>query len=137
MKPQGLIILLAFLTVSILGFSSIAHESHATHHSCLFDLSSTCAQVVDPISSTLEHFGNLQNSIQANLNQSGIFALLLIAFSLIIGALISAKIKLKLIRYSQKSQTQFSENLFEFKSRFLAWLSILNKRYPLALISAR
>lgn len=137
MKLHGFIILFAFLAVSILGFSSLAHESHAAHHSCLFNPLSNCAVLVDPINSALEHLSSLQNSIQASLGQSNILTLLLLTFLLIIAGLISAKAKLKTFHHFQKHRTRFLENLFEFKIRFLAWLSILNKRDPLAVQTAR
>lgn len=136
MKSQSLIILSSFLAVSILGFSPMAHESHVAHHSCLFDFSSNCAQVVDPLSSTFEHLANLQNSIQAIPGQS-IVPILLLTFSLIVAAWILDKEKLKIAQYFRTFEARLSENLFEFKARFLTWLSILNKRDPLVFISAR
>lgn len=136
MKLQGLIILLTFLTVSILGFSSMAHESHASHHSCLFDFSSACAQVSDPINSTLEHLANLQNSIQAAPVQP-FTAVLFLVFSAIVAVWFLNKEKLKATQSFQTFKIQPLEHLFEFKTRFLAWLSIFYKRDPLAPQTAR
>lgn len=137
MKPQGLIILLAFLAVSTLGFSSMAHADHTAHHSCLFSLSNTCATLVDPINSALEHLSSLQGSIQASLDQSNLAALFLLAFLLVIVGFVSARTKLEVSNYFKKYKLRISDNLFEFKSQFLAWLSILYKRDPLVLITAR
>ncbi|MBI3589277.1 MAG: hypothetical protein HY093_02590 [Candidatus Liptonbacteria bacterium] len=137
MKPQGLFILFAFVIVNILGFSSLAHASHAMHHSCLFEFSSNCAQVVNPINSTLEHLSNLQASLRASLGQTNILTLLLLAFSLIAGVFVAAKVRPKVTYYFQKSSVQLSGDIFKLKNRFLAWLSILNKRDPLALQTVR
>lgn len=136
MKSQGLIIFLAFLSLSVLGFSSMAHEGHATHHSCLFDFSSNCARVVDPINSIFEHLANLQNSIQAAPGQSFVLTLLL-AFSLIVAAWVLDKEKLRIAQYFHTLKSQLFDRLFEFKNRFLAWLSILNRRDPLVIQTAR
>ena len=136
MKPLILTILLSFLTVNILGFSSLAHENHSMHHTCLFSFSSACAQVVDPVSSTLEHLANLQNSIQATPGQP-IVATTLLIFSLIVVALVLDKEKLKAAQYFRIFKIQFFEQLFKFLTQFLAWLSILNKHDSLALERAR
>ena len=137
MKVSTIIIFFAFVALNILGFSSLAHADHMTHHSCLFDISNNCATLIDPINSTLQHLTSLQNSIQASLNQTNIFTLFLLAFSLIIAGLISARAKPEVFNYLQKHKIQFLQNLFEFKTSFLAWLSILNKRDPLAVQMAR
>ena len=137
MKVSTIIIFFAFIALNILGFPSLAHADHMTHHSCLFDISNNCATLVDPINSTLQHLTSLQNSIQASLSQTNILTLLLLAFLLIIVSLISTRAKPKILYYLQKYKTQLSSNLFEFKASFLAWLSILNKRDLLAVQMAR
>ncbi|TSC81759.1 MAG: hypothetical protein G01um101420_864 [Parcubacteria group bacterium Gr01-1014_20] len=137
MKSQGYIILLAFLFLSTLGFSSLAHADHASHHSCLFNLANNCATLANPVNSALEHLSSLQSSVQASLAQSNILALLLLAFSFIIAGLLSIKARPKILAYFQNHKARSSENLFEFQSRFLAWLSILNKRDPLMFATAR
>lgn len=137
MKVSTIIIFFAFIALNILGFSSLAHADHMTHHSCLFDISNNCATLVDPINSTSQHLTSLQNFIQASLSQTNILTLLLLAFLLIIVSLISTRAKPKILYYLQKYKTQLSSNLFEFKASFLAWLSILNKRDLLAVQMAR
>ena len=137
MKTKAIIILFAFIALNILGFSSLAHADHMTHHACLFDISNNCAALIDPINSTSQHLTSLQNFIQASLNQTNIFTLFLLAFSLIIAGLILARARPEIFNYLQKHKIQFLQNLFEFKTSFLAWLSILNKRDPLAVQMAR
>jgi len=137
MKTKVGIILFAFLTLSILGFSSLAHKSHTEHHACLFSVSNNCATLVDPMNSVSEHLSSLRGSIQASLNQSNISSLLLLALLLMVVSLISTREKLGVLNYLQKHRLQFLQNLFEFKTSFLAWLSILNKRDPLAAQTAR
>ncbi len=137
MKFEASIIFSIFLFVGIFGFSSLAHESHTAHHSCLFSLSSACARVNGPINSALEHLSSLQNSLQASLVRAGIPVLLLLVFSLITAVLVLKKLKLEAFVYLQKTTPQFFRNIFELKNRFQAWLSILNKRDPLAIQTAR
>jgi len=137
MKLRVCILLLAFLAVNILGFSNMAHESHLSHHACIFSFSNNCAQVVDPINSALDHLASLRSSLQANLGRIGSFSLLLLSLFLIVSALILAKLKPKIRKYFYSEQLRFFQNLFEFKTQLLAWLSILNKRDPLILASAR
>ena len=135
MKPQGLIILLAFLAVSILGFSSMAHESRASDHGCIFALSENCTQAVDPVSSVLGHITSLQKSTQADISLSKLSLLTLSTFSLILTAGILNIERLKIFQNFYKTRT--SENFPKPKIQFLAWLSTLAKQDALAIIPAR
>ena len=137
MKFEASIIFFMFLFVGIFGFSSLAHESHTAHHSCLFSFSSTCAQAIDPIDSALEHLSSLQGSLQANVAPISIPVLLLLVFFLITAALVLKRLKLEVFKYLQKSTAQFFRNIFNFKNSFLAWLSVLNNRDPLVMQTAR
>lgn len=137
MKISTTIIFLAFIALNILGFSSLAHADHMSHHSCLFSPTNSCATLVDPMNSVSEHLSSLQSSIQASLAQSNISTLLLLVLSLIIAGLISTRGEPEVFNYLQKHKVRFLQNLFEFKTSFLAWLSILNKRDPLAIQMAR
>ena len=137
MKLRVFGILLAFLAVNILGFSNMAHESHLSHHACVFSFSSNCAQVVDPINSAIDHLASLQSSLQANLGRLESFSLLLLTLFSIVSALILAKLKPKIRQYLYGVRIRFFQNLFEFKTQLLAWLSILNKRDPSILALAR
>ncbi len=137
MKTSTGIILLSFLALNILGFSSLAHADHMSHHSCVFNLVNSCVTLVDPMNSASEHLSSLQSSIQASLSQSNISSLLLLALLLVVVGLISTRIRPEVLNYLQKHRLQFFQNLFEFKTSFLAWLSILNKRDPLAIQMAR
>ena len=135
MKSQSLIILLAFLTLSILGFSSMAHESRASDHGCIFALSENCIQAVDPVISVLGHIASLQKSTQANVSLSTASLLILSAFSLILTIGIFSIGRLKVISYLYRTRTL--ENLSKPKIQFLAWLSTLAKQDALAVIPAR
>lgn len=138
MKFVAFSAIFAFSIVSVLGFSGMAHGSHAMHHSCLFDITSSCSALVDPIKSTTEHLSSLQSSLQAVLvGQVSILSLLLLAFLLIIAIFVLSKIKPKVRQYFQRSKAQFHHSLFEFKAKFLAWLSILNKRDHLVFVAVR
>ena len=137
MKLRVYILILAFLAVNILGFTSMAHESHLSHHACVFSLTNNCAQVVDPINSALDHLASLQSSLQANLGRLESFSLLLLTLFSIVSALILAKLKPKIRHYIYRVSLRFFQNLFEFKTQLLAWLSILNKRDPSILALAR
>lgn len=137
MKLRIYILILAFLVVNILGFSSIAHESHMSHHACVFSLTNNCAQVVDPINSALDHLASLQSSLQANLGKPGSFSLLLLFLFSVVSALVLPKLKPKIRQYLYSARSQFFKNILEFKSKFLAWFSVLNKRDPLILVLAR
>lgn len=136
MKFATGLIFLAFIVLNILGFSSLAHANHMTHHSCLFDFSNTCATLVDLVGATMEHLGNLENSIQAILAGSAAM-ILIIALAFVFAGKVFEKNGTELIRYLYFYRAKFREDLFEFKIRFLAWFSVLNKRDDLVLRLAR
>ncbi|MDO8574197.1 MAG: hypothetical protein Q7R86_01050 [bacterium] len=135
MKSQGFIILLAFLALSILGFSSLAHKSQASGHGCIFALSENCTQAVDPVSSILGHITSLQKSTQANIGLSTASLLILSAFSLILTVGIFNTKRLKIFQSFYKTRTP--ENFPKPKIQFLAWLSTLAKQDALTVIPAR
>ncbi len=136
MKVFNYIILFSFLVVSIVGFSNFAHADHVSHHSCVFNLSDNCATLADPINGTLEHLSSLKNSIQANIVQFFASAFILLSL-LIFSAFILDNEKLRISQFRRHFKHQLFSDLFKFKIKFLAWLSVINKREPLALFLAR
>lgn len=136
MKAQSLIIILAFLVVSVLGFSTLAHESHATGHDCIFNSNVNCLQATNPISSVLGHISSLQNSIQANVASSASVLLALSFLLIILGGLVFIEGEIKVSQYLRVIRSQVLESISRFRIEFLAWLAIFNKQDLLVLSMA-
>lgn len=121
MKISSFVIFLAFITLNVLGFSSVAHASGEHHTDCFFAkiAESACVFMYSGFVSVSHHLTSLQSSIQGILVSGGLNLLtLLLVFSIFLAATVFKDRQifqsLKLVRDSDvyKPASNFLVELF-------------------------